>query len=161
MVFSGLVTAWRLATWPTRRSPVGVNATTEGVVRAPSGLAISLGESPSITATTELVVPRSIPMILLKESLPSPQGYKVESLSVNLAASGTSEAVRQRPRGRGLSGGAQPERRHSRISVNWALVLEVYRGTPRRPLGAGPGDGSGILRELMNDEGDCPRAVRI
>ncbi len=30
-VFSGLVTAWRLATWPTSRSPVLVNATTDGV----------------------------------------------------------------------------------------------------------------------------------
>ena len=29
MVFSGLSTAWRLASWPTRRSPVLVNATTE------------------------------------------------------------------------------------------------------------------------------------
>ena len=35
-VFSGLVMAWRLATWPTRRSPLLVNATTDGVVRSPS-----------------------------------------------------------------------------------------------------------------------------
>ena len=32
MVFSGLVTACRLATWPTRRSPSLAMATTEGVV---------------------------------------------------------------------------------------------------------------------------------
>ena len=64
-VFSGLVMACRLATCPTRRSPVLVNATTEGVVRPPSSLGITLGSPPSITATTELVVPRSIPMILL------------------------------------------------------------------------------------------------
>jgi hypothetical protein len=32
-VFSGLVTAWRLAGWPTRRSPSSVNATIDGVVR--------------------------------------------------------------------------------------------------------------------------------
>ncbi len=38
MVFSGLVTAWRLATWPTSRSPVLVNATTDGVSRLPSGI---------------------------------------------------------------------------------------------------------------------------
>ena len=37
-VFAGLVTAWRLATWPTSRSPVLVNATTDGVVRLPSGV---------------------------------------------------------------------------------------------------------------------------
>src|SRR5690242_8657494 len=64
-VFSGLVTAWRLATWPTRRSPVLVMATTDGVVRAPSWLGITTGSPPCITATTELVVPKSIPMILL------------------------------------------------------------------------------------------------
>src|ERR1041384_4819110 len=65
MVFSGLVTAWRLATCPTRRLPSFVNATTEGVVRPPSLLVITVGSPPSITATTELVVPRSIPIILL------------------------------------------------------------------------------------------------
>src|SRR5207245_4460294 len=64
MVFSGLVMACRLATWPTRRSPVLVNATTDGVVRPPSSLAMTLGSPPSITATQELVVPRSIPIIL-------------------------------------------------------------------------------------------------
>ncbi len=36
MVFCGLVIAWRFAAWPTTRSPLLVNATTEGVVRAPS-----------------------------------------------------------------------------------------------------------------------------
>ena len=65
MVRSGLVTAWRLATWPTRRSPFLAKATTEGVVRPPSALAMTVGSPPSMTATQELVVPRSIPMILL------------------------------------------------------------------------------------------------
>jgi hypothetical protein len=65
MVFSGLVMACRLATWPTRRSPLSVIATTEGVMRPPSGLVMTVGFPPSITATTELVVPRSMPMILL------------------------------------------------------------------------------------------------
>src|SRR5712692_5387135 len=64
-VFSGLVTAWRLATCPTRRSPVLVMATTDGVVRAPSWLGMTTDSPPCITATTELVVPKSIPMILL------------------------------------------------------------------------------------------------
>ena len=71
-VFSGLVTAWRLATCPTRRSPVFVNATTDGVRRPPSGLVITTGSPPSMTATTEFVVPRSIPMILLIEVLSRP-----------------------------------------------------------------------------------------
>src|ERR1700678_4229274 len=62
-VFSGLVMAWRFATCPTNRSPVLVKATTDGVVRPPSSLAITLGSPPSITATTELVVPRSMPII--------------------------------------------------------------------------------------------------
>ncbi len=64
MVFSGLVTAWRLAGWPTRRSPSSVNATIEGVVRAPSAFSITFGVLPSITATQEFVVPRSMPMTL-------------------------------------------------------------------------------------------------
>src|SRR3954463_5743292 len=64
MVFSGLVTAWRFAGWPTRRSPSSVNATIDGVVRAPSAFSMTLGVAPSITATQELVVPRSMPMTL-------------------------------------------------------------------------------------------------
>src|SRR5580658_2844687 len=63
-VFSGLVMACRLATCPTNRSPPLVNATTDGVVRLPSWFAITVGCPPSITATTEFVVPKSIPMIL-------------------------------------------------------------------------------------------------
>src|SRR5262249_27532411 len=63
-VRSGLVTAWRLAGWPTRRSPSSVNATIEGVVRIPSEFSMTFGVEPSITATQELVVPRSIPMTL-------------------------------------------------------------------------------------------------
>src|SRR5580700_3700280 len=69
-VFSGFVTAWRFATCPTRRSPPLVIATTEGVVRAPSWLGITTGSPPCMTATTELVVPRSIPIILLILVLP-------------------------------------------------------------------------------------------
>jgi hypothetical protein len=64
-VFSGLVTAWRLACWPTSRSPLSVKATIDGVVREPSELAITTGSPPSMMATQELVVPRSIPMTLL------------------------------------------------------------------------------------------------
>src|SRR5688572_13328733 len=61
MVRSTLVTACRLATSPTRTSPDLANATTEGVVRAPSALAMTVGSPPSRTATTEFVVPRSMP----------------------------------------------------------------------------------------------------
>ena len=61
-VFSGFVMAWRLATWPTRISPSLANPTTEGVRRWPSVLGMTTGSPPSTTATTELVVPRSIPI---------------------------------------------------------------------------------------------------
>src|ERR1700684_4358212 len=77
IVRSGLVTAWRFASCPTSRSPVLVNATTEGVVRDPSELAMTVGLCPSITATTELVVPRSIPTTLAMKlcvSLSEPRG---------------------------------------------------------------------------------------
>src|SRR3981189_2866512 len=62
MVRSGLVTAWRLAGWPTRRSPSALNAAIDGGGRMPSGFSITFGVLPSITATHEFVVPRSIPM---------------------------------------------------------------------------------------------------
>ena len=64
IVFSGFVIAWRFATWPTSRSPLFVNATTDGVIREPSALGMTCGSPPSMAATTEFVVPRSIPMIL-------------------------------------------------------------------------------------------------
>ena len=62
IVFSGLVMACLLAIWPTRRSPLSETAATEGVVRVPSALARTLGSPPSIMATQELVVPKSIPI---------------------------------------------------------------------------------------------------
>src|SRR5919197_4614042 len=63
-VLVGLVTAWRLATVPTRRSPDWAKATTDGVVRPPSAFSMTVGSPPSSTAMNELVVPRSIPMVL-------------------------------------------------------------------------------------------------
>ena len=38
-------------------------------MRPPSGFVMTTGLSPSMTATTELVVPRSMPMILLTRGL--------------------------------------------------------------------------------------------
>src|SRR5438034_5621462 len=78
-VFSGFVTACRLATWPTSRSPVLVIATTDGVVRAPSWLGITTGSPPCITATTEFVVPRSIPIILLIAAVPPESFWHLRS----------------------------------------------------------------------------------
>ena len=73
MVPSGFMAAWRLAMAPTRRLPSFVNATTDGVVRLPSALAMTTGEPPSMIATTELVVPRSMPTVfaIVKSSLDS------------------------------------------------------------------------------------------
>src|SRR4051795_13231583 len=63
-VLVGLVTAWRLATVPTRRSPLCVKATTDGVVRPPSAFSMTVGSPASRTAMHEFVGPRSIPMVL-------------------------------------------------------------------------------------------------
>ncbi len=64
IVFSGLVTACRLATVPTSRSPPLLKATTDGVVRPPSAFSMTVGSPPSRTAMHEFVVPRSMPMVL-------------------------------------------------------------------------------------------------
>jgi hypothetical protein len=53
-----------LAIWPTSLSPFSVKPTTEGVKREPEALIKVFGAEPSITATTENVVPKSIPMVL-------------------------------------------------------------------------------------------------
>src|SRR3990170_2983607 len=69
-VFSGLRIAWRLAICPTNRSPALVNPTTDGVSRPPSLLGMTCVSPPITTATTELVVPRSIPTTLPMVLLP-------------------------------------------------------------------------------------------
>src|SRR5678816_1410648 len=63
-VFCGFVTAWRLADWPTSTSLSLVNATIDGVVRSPSLFSMTRGLPPSMMATQELVVPRSMPITL-------------------------------------------------------------------------------------------------
>src|SRR3954471_818317 len=61
----GLATPCRFAPGPTSRSPESVNATIEGVVRPPSAFSMTFAFLPSITATHEFVVPRSMPITLL------------------------------------------------------------------------------------------------
>ncbi len=68
IVFAGFVTACLLAACPTNLSPSLPNATIEGVVRKPSEFGITLGSPASITATHELLVPRSMPIILLTQT---------------------------------------------------------------------------------------------
>ena len=62
IVFSGLVTACLFAACPTTRSSSSRKATIDGVVLPPSAFSITLGALPSITATQEFVVPKSIPI---------------------------------------------------------------------------------------------------
>src|ERR1700752_4660658 len=92
-VFCGLVTAWRLATVPTRRSPEAVNATTDGVVRPPSAFSTTVGSPPSSTAMHELVVPRSIPMVLPMRRCSLCCGIKSESEPSRLFTGGEVSAV--------------------------------------------------------------------
>src|ERR1700677_5158018 len=54
MVPFGFMIDCRLASCPTRRSPFSVKATTEGVVRAPSALGITIGSPPCQAAITEI-----------------------------------------------------------------------------------------------------------
>src|SRR3984957_20570453 len=61
-VLCGFVTACRLAGWPTSTSLSLVNSTIEGVVRSPSLFSITRGLPPSMMATHEFVVPRSMPI---------------------------------------------------------------------------------------------------
>ena len=63
MVFSGFVIAYLFAGAPTNLYPSLKNATTEGVVLIPSAFSNTFGVYPSIIATHELVVPKSIPII--------------------------------------------------------------------------------------------------
>ena len=62
-MFDEFVTAWRFAARPTSFSDP-LNATYDGVVRMPSLFSITRAACPSITATHEFVVPRSIPTTL-------------------------------------------------------------------------------------------------
>ena len=79
-----LVTAWRLAAKPTIFSDP-LKATYDGVVRKPSAFSSTRGLSPSITATHEYVVPRSMPIT-------SPWTFSVEARRANAAGA---TAVRQ------------------------------------------------------------------
>src|SRR5690606_12808864 len=63
MVREGLMIAWRLAIAPTSRFPCGVKARTEGVSRWPVRDGMTTGWPSMTAATTEFVVPRSIPMV--------------------------------------------------------------------------------------------------
>src|SRR5436190_11519576 len=98
-VFSGLVTACRFAACPTRRSPDSVKATIEGVVRAPSAFSTTLALLPSITATHEFVVPRSMPMTLLMDTSSLKQDGPARESTVPIPRGGGGGHNRQPPKG--------------------------------------------------------------
>src|SRR5438105_4266802 len=133
MVFSGFVTAWRLATCPAKRSPFLAKPTTEGVVRPPSWFGITTACPPSITATTELVVPKSMPMILLI----FPQSSRVRSPASYISLlplSNFSVLLSSPKRGDGADPGSPPSRHHrsqqndgKNIAKNRQIRKEIER----------------------------------
>src|ERR1700736_4502370 len=127
IVRSGLVTAWRFASWPTSLSPVLVNATTEGVVLEPSELAMTVGLCPSITATTEFVVPRSIPTTLAMKNMSRfPSRVDQPSESLHLGSLTIRSGLAAYRRSRGCEPGRRPRRRH-RLSYVDRTVEFQYR----------------------------------
>ena len=96
-VLNGLVTAWRLAGRPTSFSSSAVKATIEGVVFMPSAFSRTLGLPPSMTATHEFVVPRSMPitlaMCLSSSFCGRPSGPEVSASRKSGGAAGRAEAV--------------------------------------------------------------------
>jgi hypothetical protein len=67
----GLVASMRRAISPTRILPSLSMWTIEGVLSCPSAFGMTTGSSPSNTATTELVVPKSMPRIFSVYAMPS------------------------------------------------------------------------------------------
>src|SRR5262245_43726222 len=153
-VFSGFVIACRRAAAPTRRSPDSVNPTTEGVVRPPSRFGMTTGWPPSITATTELVVPRSMPTI---------RDFALLMLLPRSGASGDLRRGRDRPwRGRTkpraacASLGSTRPRSSSRLATEaprtppWSAA-SVWQGPeplPDLPCLSGRGSREAVLLEL-------------
>ncbi|KAI4318527.1 hypothetical protein MLD38_032218 [Melastoma candidum] len=77
-VFSGFTTACRFAICPNNLSPFLLYATTDGAVRWPSALVKRVGFPPSIAATAEFVVPKSIPTTFSHVTLRGPTPYRLE-----------------------------------------------------------------------------------
>ena len=73
--------ACRFANSPTITSPVFVKPTTDGVLRLPSALGMTVGTPDSRMLTTDFVVPRSIPMALGMSLPPRSSWYRAYELS--------------------------------------------------------------------------------
>src|SRR3954469_17470835 len=123
----GLRMAWRRASWPTSRSPFSVKPTTEGVVRDPSALGITVGLPPSMAAITEFVVPRSMPTAL---AISSPSGLGEERHGVPVRRRLAADEIAHIPR---------PRRRRAPSPGNVAVQQAAYQG-PRPGRVARPKD---------------------
>src|SRR5438067_1151860 len=143
-VFSGLVTAWRFAACPTRRSPDSVKATIDGVVRPPSVFSMTLAAEPSITATQEFVVPRSIPMTLLmdtsyqKQNRTAPEG----TVSIPREVSAPPDALGGCDAGYICVGSEAP-------ATGGRSMVRIAGAPPRDRLGQLSHGYSGVLRGLV------------
>src|SRR5207253_1672073 len=65
MVLRGLSCHWRLASWPISSLPFSSMAKIDGMMNSPPLYGMSFTDPSSTIAAHELVVPRSMPMILL------------------------------------------------------------------------------------------------
>src|SRR5581483_10404844 len=139
-VFCGLVTACRLATVPTSRSPLCVNATTEGVTRPPSAFSITVGSPPSSTAMQLLVVPRSIPIVFAISSLllcvPVRENLSGSVADLRCRLGGLNPDLRTHPPERAVgAGGAAGVARASPVTEQIEVQLELLAGRREREHG--------------------------
>src|SRR5713101_1359434 len=117
--------ACRRATWPTTISPSLVNPTTDGVMRLPSSFSITLGSRPSMMATTELVVPRSMPMVFFTCVSSPGAPWGAEPLRLCRAAAATVSTQQ----GVSTPGGAVSElRQGDRIGGRYVLLERLGLG---------------------------------
>src|SRR3989442_3763626 len=131
-VRSALVTACLRASAPTSRLPLRAMATTEGVIRYPLRLEMTVGVPSCTVAQTELVVPRSMPMTSSpKVILQRPE----ERLGLLVIGVLVEKRGQLRPRSR------LHARRHEqpREQPAGAAVVGIQLHRAGRPDGGGPG----------------------
>src|ERR1039457_226808 len=176
-VFCGLVTAWRLAIVPTRRSPEEVNATTDGVVLPPSAFSMTVGSPPSNTAMHEFVVPRSMPIdfpIRSDSFMPRNKSkwdcrrfLGIGQIAVERVPAGISGAAGGAGGGRRGLGGL-PRRLGAQRQFEFEAgvgVVQIGAEALAQPCQA-VANGLGVHVELVGDEGDVslpakPRQQRL
>src|SRR6478672_2174288 len=132
--------AWRFAAAPTSLSPLLVKPTTEGVRWLPSAFGITRGSPPSKTATTELVVPRSIPTVLGIDVYLSCR-HKMSCLSIGNLEACLSTCIVYRLSDSLSSLGATPGRTGPRPAIAGPMIFEDVQRQRKiagvRPSGRG------------------------